>query len=495
VGSGRDGCGSAGLLCWLAVTALLLGCGDREQPRLEPASARKPPVAAPFVGPPLPPPAITHKVRPGETLWDISRAYGVSVDAILRQSGLTQRDVPRLMPGAELKIPGASQAIDVMAAKKSAAPAEPIKKPQGGAYHQLQPGESLWTLARSYDVPLETLMERNGLTDEQLTGLRVGHPIIIPGVAQTQLQSAVTKPRAGFTHILAPGETVWDIGNTYKVGVGEIMAANGLDAVAVSRMQEGRRLFIPGVERDSGGVVRHRTSDRERRARAVAERLGLGGLQAAAALLHGRVEPRWIAAAGDLKRLPGTLRWPVTNGNFVRGYGSGQDGYHKAMDIRGDLGWNVRAAAAGIVGYAGNQVKGFGNMIMLIHAGGWVTLYGHNSVNFVTAGETVPRGGVLAEVGSTGRSQGPHVHFELIYAGTNCDPAPLFRPGVRHKRGLARLNYTVWQQPDKRPASVQCARRQKHPPAHEVLAENPERDATPAATDTIPESEARPEEP
>ena len=101
----------------------------------------------------------------------------------------------------------------------------------------------------------------------------------------------------------------------------------------------------------------------------------------------------------------------------------------------------------------------------------------------------------MAEVGSTGRSQGPHVHFELIYAGNNCDPATLFRPGVRHKRGLERLNYTVWRLPGKRPASIQCAKRQKHPPAQDVAAENPERDATPAATDTIPESEAKPEEP
>jgi murein DD-endopeptidase MepM/ murein hydrolase activator NlpD len=492
---GRDRCRPAGFSCRLAFSVVLVACCACSKPKLEPASARKPPpVVAPFVGPPAPPPFVPHTVRPGETVWDIGRAYGVSVDAILQASGLTQGDVPRLKPGVQLRIPGASQSIDVLAAKKAAAPAEPAKKPIGGAYHQLLPGESLWTLSRSYDVPLETLMEQNGLSDEQLTGLRVGHPIIIPGVPQAQMLSVAAKPRAGFTHVLAHGETVWDIGRSYNVGVGEIMAANGLDAGAVGRMREGTRLFIPGVERDSGGVVRRRSSDRERRARAVAERLGLGNLPAAAALLHGRVEPRWIAAAGDPKHLPGTLRWPVTKGNFVRGYGSGQGGYHKAVDIRGDLGWNVRAAAAGIVGYAGNQVPGFGNMIMLVHAGGWVTLYGHNSVNFVTAGESVPRGGVLAEVGSTGRSQGPHVHFELIYAGNNCDPATLFRPGVRHKKGLERLNYTVWRLPDKRPASIACAKRQKHPPAQDVAAENPERDATPAATN-MPESEAKPEEP
>jgi len=156
----------------LVFSALLLCCGDREKPKLEPASARKPPpVEAPFVGPPLPPPAVSHTLRWGETVWDISQAYGVSVDAILRASGVSQRDVARLKPGAQLKVPGASHAIDVMAAKKSAAPVQPIKKPQtGGAYHQLQPGESLWTLARTYDVPLETLMERNGLTEKAKLG-------------------------------------------------------------------------------------------------------------------------------------------------------------------------------------------------------------------------------------------------------------------------------------------------------------------------------------
>lgn len=443
------------------------------------------------------PPSVTHTVRSGETLWDIARAYGVKVDSILRASGLSKQAAGRLTPGAELRIfnPQNSPPRSGSAVAAGPRPVPPVRQP-GAAYHQLRPGESLWTLSRTYDVPLETLMERNGLTDAQLAGLRVGHPILIPGVAQSAVQAAATKPKNGYTHVVAPGETVWDIARRYNVGVGEIMAANALDAAGVARIRDGTRLLVPGLERaSSGGGVQRRTSERERRAQDVAKRLGLGTLQAAGALLHGRVEARWIAAAGDTKQLPGTLRWPVTRGEFVRGFGSGQGGYHKAVDIRGDLGWNVRAAAAGIVGYSGNQVPGFGNMVMLIHAGGWVTLYGHNSVNFVTAGQTVPRGGILAEVGSTGRSQGPHVHFELIYAGTNCDPATLFRPGVQHRRGIARLDYTTWRTPAKRPASVQCAKRQKHPPALQVTAENPERDATPTVTETIPESEAKPEEP
>jgi murein DD-endopeptidase MepM/ murein hydrolase activator NlpD len=146
------------------------------------------------------------------------------------------------------------------------------------------------------------------------------------------------------------------------------------------------------------------------------------------------------------------------------------------MDIMGKIGWNVRAAADGVVGYAGDQVPGFGNMVMVVHPGGWVTLYAHNSVNFVAAGERVNKGSVLAEVGSTGRSTGPHVHFELIYNGKNCDPAPLFRPGVRHRSGkFSSVDYTSWRLPAKRPRSVQCAQRQKHPIS--VLSENPTLDA------------------
>jgi murein DD-endopeptidase MepM/ murein hydrolase activator NlpD len=142
------------------------------------------------------------------------------------------------------------------------------------------------------------------------------------------------------------------------------------------------------------------------------------------------------------------------------------------MDISGHIGWNVRAAADGIVGYSGNKVSGFGNMVMVVHPGGWVTLYAHNSVNFVAAGQRVSRGSVLAEVGSTGRSQGPHVHFELIYNGQNCDPAPLFRPGVRHRSGkYSKLPYTSWRTPSQRPKQVQCAKRQKHP--IDVMSENP----------------------
>ena len=435
-----------------------------------------------------------HVVQEGETLWDIARAYGTSVEEILQANGKDQRDARMLSKGTELHIPGATRVIDVKANKAQAAEAEERLPPlKDGAYHRIQRGESLWSVARTYDVPIETLMARNHLSDEDVSGLRIGRAIIVPGIRPSQVKAAEPKPHTGFVHEVVKGETVWDLAHHYRVAVSEIMAANSLNADQVTNVRDGTRLFIPGVEDDGRGHVQRRSSARERRAAAVARRLGLGTLSAAGLLLHGSVTPRWSKAARGASRFRGTLLWPVRNGHFVRGYGSGQGGYHKAMDIAGKIGWNVRAAAAGIVGYAGDRVPGFGNMIMVIHPGDWITLYAHNSVNFVAAGERVERGAILAEVGSTGRSQGPHVHFELIFGGKNCDPAPLFRPGVRHRNGrLASLAYTSWRIPSKRPRVVACAPRQKHPLAQSVVNENPELDATP---DQGPETDTPAPEP
>jgi murein DD-endopeptidase MepM/ murein hydrolase activator NlpD len=207
-----------------------------------------------------------------------------------------------------------------------------------------------------------------------------------------------------------------------------------------------------------------------KRARARAERLGLGTRVAASSLLRGEPEARWVSAAGGAKdRLPGTLRWPVTKGWFVRGFGSGEGGRHLAVDIAGDTGWNVRAAADGIVGYADDGVKGYGNLVMIVHSGGVVTLYGHNSKLKVAAGQLVARGDVIAEVGSTGISRGPHVHFEMLHGGLVCDPLPLFRPGVRHRDGhLSPLDRAIWRRPSKRPDAVECR------PRHGGPAEEPE---------------------
>lgn len=358
--------------------------------------------------------------------------------------------------------------------------------------HAIEPGDTLWLIARTYGLRVVEIMGANDMSDADARRLRPGARLKIPGATEVRQVSRDDPPargdakppaaRGGVAHVLTRGETIWDLARVFGVAVAEIMAANDLAPGDVSRLRTGQTVFIPGVKRDIKGKIERVRSPRltrvQRRATARARRLGLGTRRAASMLLTGNVKPEWVRAAGGKRdRMPGTLRWPVTNGWFVRGYGSGKQGYHLAVDIAGEIGWNVRSAAPGIVGYSDDGVKGYGNVVMVVHPGGWVTMYAHNSVNFVVAGQRVKRGEILAELGSTGISKGPHVHFEFIYDQQNCDPAVLFRPGIRHRDGhLTPIEYTAWINPKRKPKWVKCARRRSYPHGAEPGAETPEND-------------------
>ncbi|MBV8783949.1 MAG: M23 family metallopeptidase [Gammaproteobacteria bacterium] len=99
----------------------------------------------------------------------------------------------------------------------------------------------------------------------------------------------------------------------------------------------------------------------------------------------------------------------------------GREAFHKGVDFAGAAGQTVVAVAAGIVTWAGERT-GFGKLIEVNHGDGYVTRYAHNERTLVTVGQTVTRGEPLALMGSTGRSTGPHVHFEVLRNGRQVDP-------------------------------------------------------------------------
>ncbi|MFT3906042.1 MAG: M23 family metallopeptidase [Steroidobacteraceae bacterium] len=101
---------------------------------------------------------------------------------------------------------------------------------------------------------------------------------------------------------------------------------------------------------------------------------------------------------------------------------SGEEAFHKGIDFAADAGTDVLAVASGIVTWAGPR-EGYGTLVEVTHPNGYVTRYAHNSKVSVSVGDTVERGQVLATVGSTGRSTGPHVHFEVLRNGAQIDPA------------------------------------------------------------------------
>lgn len=491
--------GTAGAFVLVGAAA----CGDHALTAHD--AARPAPLAvAPDAGQDAGATFIEIRLRRGQTLWDVAREYGVTVREIRDFNGLTPYQGRRVHAGQTIRVPGVEEPIEAIEEDEDAgvdageraagselsdtsdladaavgAAESTDGLPPSGAYHTLGVGETLWDLARLYDTTLDDIFRANQWDEDDARGLVAGSRVMIPGLSEARIRSASARapgrstPSWGLHHEMARGETIWTLAQRYTVSVSEIMAANGLSPSAAQNLSLGTSVLVPGVinRPDESQPERDLTPMQERALRQ-ARRLGLGTRRVAQELLYGRAQPRWIAAAGGRRnQLPGTLRWPVANGRFSRGYGSGQGGYHLATDIMGDIGWNVRAAAPGIVGYAGHELTGFGNVVLVVHPGGWVTLYGHNSLNFVVAGQRVRAGAILAEVGSTGRSTGPHVHFELIYDGTNCNPSGLFRPGVRHRSGWGRVTQVTWTDPRNRPESIQCAPRRRHPSSDQPVNE------------------------
>ncbi len=165
-----------------------------------------------------------------------------------------------------------------------------------------------------------------------------------------------------------------------------------------------------------------------------AERLELGTRATASRLLHRPARERWVEAAGG--RSVGPLAWPVEQGRFGRGFGFVRrrrpDVRHDGVDIVAAEGSVVRAAAPGIVAYSDNGVRGFGNLVMIVHPNGWVTFYAHLFRATVQPGWRVRAGERIGFVGNTGISRGPHLHFELRRGGHPINPLPHFegRPWI-----------------------------------------------------------------
>ncbi len=115
--------------------------------------------------------------------------------------------------------------------------------------------------------------------------------------------------------------------------------------------------------------------------------------------------------------------WPVPSSTTVSSnFGWRWGRPHQGMDIAARVGANIVAAADGVVVYQGDEIGGYGNITVLAHKGGYFTVYAHADKNFTREGQRVFRGQVIATVGMTGRTYGPHLHFEVRKNGEAIDP-------------------------------------------------------------------------
>jgi murein DD-endopeptidase MepM/ murein hydrolase activator NlpD len=123
---------------------------------------------------------------------------------------------------------------------------------------------------------------------------------------------------------------------------------------------------------------------------------------------------------------------PIKKGWMSSNYGKRKDPFtgkiefHKGIDFAGKTGSDVIAVAGGVVTWAGKRY-GYGQLVEIDHGRNYVTRYGHNKKILVKVGDTLRKGQVIAKMGSTGRSTGPHVHFEVVKNGKHLNPAKFIR--------------------------------------------------------------------
>ena len=199
-------------------------------------------------------------------------------------------------------------------------------------------------------------------------------------------------PRAGVYHTVKRHQTLWRICKTYGVDLDEVARINHIRDP--SRIREGQKIFIPGAKKvlkvdiyiDDIGGKRGRRED-----------------------------PKRIVLA------KGRFIWPV-RGKITQEFGIRGTVKHDGIDISASRGTPIRASGSGKVLYSGNEIRKYGNIIIIKHEQGFITVYAHNDVNNVAEGMKVERGQIIGRVGSTGRASGSHLHFEIRKNNRPIDP-------------------------------------------------------------------------
>ncbi len=404
-----------------------------------------------------PRPPVKHFVVAGETLVGIAAAYDRSLADILALNSLSSADL--IYVGQELTIiPGSGEATASEQEGLSPTPAPAIAPNPGVSHsfsrlggpaeffaHRVKSGETLSGIALRYNQSIDALARANNLADPGL--LQVNQPLRIPGILLPQLTRAL--PGAVLAFTLEP--LVFEAGRTARV---ELLTR---EPVTITGQFLGRELRV--IERDGGrrhniliGIPMFTKMDVYALTLELVDGLsqswpigatvqvisGGYGRQtiriADSELLAREVETEEFAALARVtapftseRAWSNSLSLPAAapiNAAFgtLRSYnGSPFDRYHGGVDFAGAPGTSILAAADGVVVMV-DRLQIRGNTTAIDHGWGLYTLYAHQDDALVAIGDRVEGGQHIGAVGSTGRSTGPHLHWEVWINGVNVDP-------------------------------------------------------------------------
>jgi len=223
--------------------------------------------------------------------------------------------------------------------------------------------------------------------------------------------------------VVAPGETLTSIARKYRKPLVMIASANKIPPHTMVKM--GDRIVIPGRTAASAAAPATATAAAPAAAATRAPSAPAPQVAAAPPVSSARVATPAAEAADDepIGSAGGTsFRWPV-RGRIIAGFGAKPNGQQNdGINLAVPEGTAVRAADDGVVAYAGNELKGYGNLILIRHANGFVTAYAHASEILVKRNDQVRRGQVIAKSGQSGSVTTPQLHFEIRKGSSPVDP-------------------------------------------------------------------------
>ena len=308
--------------------------------------------------------------------------------------------------------------------------------------------DTLDIIARRYNVSSAAILQANGYKGPR--ALSPGQQLIIPRqtaavaapASAPVLAPPASKPVAAVAgpssvHIVNRGDTLMSIARRNHVAVAELARANNLDTSA--RLSLGMKLTVPGAKSAAAApvapamqpVVAAAPVQPVATVAAPATKMAAvvqpQSARLAQATTNVAVEEKPVVEAASVKpseatgALP-TFRWPV-RGKVITTYGAKTNGKaNDGINLAVPEGTPVKAAEDGVVAYSGNELKGYGNLVLVRHSKGYVTAYAHASELMVKRGDPIKRGQIIAKSGQSGEVGSPQLHFEIRKGSSPVDP-------------------------------------------------------------------------
>ena len=308
--------------------------------------------------------------------------------------------------------------------------------------------DTLDLLARRYHVTPAAIMQANGYKGPRVlspgqqliipheSAVAVAAPVAAPALAPAAPVAPATRPVAAVSapptvHFVNRGDTLLSIARHNHIPVAELARANGLDPQA--KLKLGTRLTVPGARTAAvaplvqpaavaaAQPVAALAPPATKMAAVTAGPPQTVRLAQATTKVEEPSADSPVKAAEATGALP-TFRWPV-RGKVITSYGAKTNGKsNDGINLAVPEGTPVKAAEDGVVAYSGNELKGYGNLVLVRHTNGYVTAYAHASELLVKRGDTIKRGQVIAKSGQSGEVGSPQLHFEIRKGSTPVDP-------------------------------------------------------------------------